>query len=248
MLRAQKPNSIMTEETIQTRIERVQARIAAACRRSGRDPADVQLIAVSKTHPPAAVVEAARAGLTVFGENKVQEARAKMPECPSNLSWHLIGHLQRNKTAVAVELFDMIHSVDSLRLLETIDRACDEAGRTMKVLLEVNVSGEGTKFGLKPEEVAPVLAVAGSLRRVEIRGLMTMPPFFQDLELVRPHFRRLRELRDQLEKSTSVSLPELSMGMSHDFEIGIEEGAQWIRVGTALFGERPKKEILHEDS
>lgn len=238
----------MSEETIATRYAGIQARIGAACTRSGRDPSDVRLIAVSKTHPPAAVADAARAGLTIFGENKVQEARAKIPECPGNLSWHLVGHLQRNKAALAIELFDMIHSVDSLRLLETIDRTCDEAGRTMRVLLEVNVSGEGTKFGLKPDELPAVLAAAGMLRRVEIRGLMTMPPFHEEVEKVRPFFRQLRELRDRLEQESGVALPELSMGMSHDFEIGIEEGAHWIRVGTALFGERAKREsAVHED-
>ena len=233
----------MDQSTIAGRLEGLQSRIAAACARAGRSADDVRLIAVSKTHPPAAVCEAARAGLLIFGENKVQEARAKIPECPTNLTWHLIGHLQRNKAALAVELFDQIHSVDSLRLLETIDRVSEEAGRTTKVLLEVNVSGEGTKFGLKPDEVAAVLEASRSLSRIEVRGLMTMPPFLEDLERVRPYFRRLRELRDRLEKETGAALPELSMGMSHDFEIAIEEGAHWIRVGTALFGERPRKEI-----
>jgi pyridoxal phosphate enzyme (YggS family) len=237
----------MNSETIAERIEKVQAQIAAACARCGRSPDDVHLIAVSKTHPPETVAEAARAGLTIFGENKVQEARAKIPECPGHLTWHLVGHLQRNKAGLAVELFDMVHSVDSLRLMESIDRAGDELGKTVKVLLEVNVSGEGTKFGLKPEEVPAVLRAANGFSRVEVRGLMTMPPFYEEIEMVRPFFRRLRALRDQWQQETSVALPELSMGMSHDFEIAIEEGAHWIRVGTAIFGERAKKEpVIYE--
>lgn len=237
----------MNNESIAGRHEAVLARIAAACKRSGRSPDEVHLIAVSKTHPPESVAEAARAGLTVFGENKVQEAAAKIPECPGHVSWHLVGHLQRNKAGRAVELFDLIHSADSLRLLEAIDRAGEELGRTVRVLLEVNVSGEGTKFGLKPGEVPSVLSEAGRFPRVEIRGLMTMPPPCEDLEKTRPFFRRLRELRDGWQKETGFPLPELSMGMSHDFEIAIEEGAHWIRVGTAIFGERAKKEpVIHE--
>ena len=238
----------MNDETMVERIEKVESRIAAACARAGRSRDDVKLVAVSKTHPPESVCETAHAGLMIFGENKVQEARAKIPECPGNLSWHLVGHLQRNKAGFAVELFDLIHSVDSLRLLEAINRAADEAGKTQKVLLEVNVSGEGTKFGLKPEEVPDVLRAANQFSRVEIRGLMTMPPAFEDLEKVRPFFRRLCELRDVWQKETGVSLPELSMGMSHDFEIAIEEGAHWVRVGTAIFGERAKKDpVVNED-
>lgn len=229
------------------RIEAVEARIAAACARAGRAREDVQLIAVSKTHPPEAVCEAARAGLMIFGENKVQEARAKIPECPGNLTWHLVGHLQRNKARLAVELFDVIHSVDSLRLLEAVHAAADDAGKTQKVLLEVNVSGEGTKFGLKPAEVPELLRSSGAFPRVEIRGLMTMPPFYEELENVRPFFRQLRELRDAWQRETGFALSELSMGMSHDFEVAIEEGANWVRVGTAIFGERAKKEPVFHD-
>lgn len=237
----------MNEMTIAERLASIEARIAAACKRAGRSRDDVQLIAVSKTHPPEAVNEAAHAGQLIFGENKVQEAHAKIPECSGRLSWHLVGHLQRNKAAPAVEMFDLIHSVDSLRLLEAINRAADESGKTQKVLLEVNVSGEGTKFGLKPEEVPDVLRQAdNNFSRVEICGLMTMPPPFEDLEKVRPFFCQLRELRDGWEKQTGATLPQLSMGMSHDFEIAIEEGANWVRVGTAIFGARPKKEIVNE--
>jgi hypothetical protein len=229
-------------ETVSERCEKVRERIRAACRRAGRQEAEIGLVAVSKTHGPEKVREVAACGISVFGENKVQEAASKIPECPGNLTWHLVGHLQRNKAAKAVELFDLIHSVDSLRLIEAIDRVAADMGKTARVLLEVNVSGEGTKFGLKPEEVAGVLSAANKLARVEIRGLMTMPPLTENPEDARPYFRRLRELRDSLRGATGHALAELSMGMSHDFEVAIEEGAHWIRVGTALFGERERPE------
>ena len=233
--------------TIAARYEDIVRRIEAACARSGRNPADVHLVAVSKTHPAAAVCEAARAGIAVFGENKVQEAAAKIPECPGQVSWHLVGHLQRNKAAAAVELFDAIHSVDSLRLLEALESACEESGRRPRILIEVNVSGEASKFGLRPGDVPAVLRAAQASTRLELRGLMTMPPMIDDLEKVRPYFRRLRELRDRWQDELGVALPELSMGMSHDFEVAIEEGAHWIRVGTALFGSRPQREAPVEN-
>lgn len=225
------------------RIAAIQDRISAACARAGREPDSVTLVAVSKTHPPEAVREAAGAGLTVFGESRVQEARAKIPLCPSGLSWHLVGHLQTNKVKHAVQLFEVIHSVDSFRLLESVDRACDEAGRRMDVLLEVNVSGEAVKFGLGPEAVPDVLKRANELMNVNVAGLMTMPPFAEDAEKARPHFRRLRELRDKWRAECGFALDQLSMGMSGDFEVAIEEGATLVRVGTALFGERVKSEV-----
>lgn len=209
-----------------------------ACRRAGRDPNTVRLVAVSKTHGPERIREAVEAGQLVFGESRVQEARAKIPECPAQARWHFVGHLQRNKAAAAVELFDLIHSVDSIRLLETLDRCAAEAGKIMPVFLEVNVAGERSKFGLAPAEVPAVLARAQELHHVEVRGLMTLPPFAEDPEKVRPWFAQLRELRDRWREETGFALEELSMGMSHDFEVAIEEGATWIRVGTALFGER----------
>lgn len=224
--------------TLPSRIEHVLNRISAAAQRAGRDPASVRLVAVSKTYPPEVIREAYECGVRIFGESRVQEAAAKIPLCPSGISWHMVGHLQRNKARLAVELFDVIHSVDSWRLLETIDRVAEETGRRPLLLLEVNVSGEHTKFGMRPDEVAPILKEAYRLDRVQIVGLMTMPPFFENPEKTRPFFRELRALRDRLREETGYELPELSMGMSHDFEIAIEEGATFVRIGTAIFGER----------
>ncbi|TAN37403.1 MAG: YggS family pyridoxal phosphate-dependent enzyme [Verrucomicrobia bacterium] len=225
-------------ETFQERLEQVQARMAAACARAGRKPDEVQLIAVSKTYGPERVREATECGLRLFGENKVQEAEAKVPMCPGNISWHLVGHLQSNKAGRAVALFDQIHSVDSLKLLQRLEAAAAAEGKRLPVLLEINVSGEGSKFGLRPNAAPEVLQHAGALEYAQIAGLMTMPPFTPEAERARTHFRRLRELRDEWSAQFGVPLLELSMGMSHDFEVAIEEGATWIRVGTALFGER----------
>lgn len=222
------------------RLQAVTARIRSACARVGRDPSGVRLVAVSKTHGPDRIREAAECGVTVFGESKVQEAQAKIPQCPGNLSWHFVGHLQRNKAAAAVELFDCLHAVDSARLLETLERAAAGAGKVMPVLLEVNVSGERSKFGLAPADVPGVLALANDLHHVEVRGLMTLPPFTEDPAEARPWFRQLREWRDRWREETGFALEELSMGMTHDLEMAIEEGATWVRVGTALFGERKR--------
>ena len=227
--------------SLQERVDAVIERMAQACARCGRDLSSVQLIAVSKTYEAEAIRAASECGLRVFGESKVQEAKAKIPLCPGNLTWHMIGHLQRNKVGLAVELFDRIHSVDSQRLLEAVDHASSEAGKTMPVLLEVNVSGEASKFGLPPEDVPAVLTAANGLNHVTVVGLMTMPPFTDEPEKARAHFRKLRELRDQWRDELGFGLEELSMGMSHDFEVAIEEGATWVRVGTAIFGEREAK-------
>jgi pyridoxal phosphate enzyme (YggS family) len=196
------------------------------------------LVAVSKTHPPETIAEAAALGVRVFGENKVQEARAKIPECPSHLSWHLVGHLQSNKAKLAAQLFDTIHSLDSEKLARMLDAASAAAGRTLNVLIEVNVSGEASKFGVAPDAVRPVLDAANACPRLVVRGLMTMAPFSPDPEKARPYFAALRELRDRLARDTGTPLEELSMGMSGDFEPAIEEGATMIRIGTLLFGER----------
>jgi pyridoxal phosphate enzyme (YggS family) len=234
--------------TIAERVQSVMERMERACRRAGRDPSAVRLVAVSKMHPPEAIREAYEAGLRVFGESRVQEAMAKIPMCPGDISWHMIGHLQRNKAKQAVECFEVIHSADSQRLLETLDRMAQETGRRPRVFLEVNVSGERSKFGLAPEAVPAVLEAAAQWRHLNVVGLMTMPPFFEDPEKTRPFFRRLRELRDEWRAQTGFPLDELSMGMTHDFEIAIEEGATWVRVGTALFGERRKAGALGEES
>ena len=225
-------------ETMEERIARVQARMATACARAGRAADSVRLVAVSKTHPPERVEEAARCGLRLFGENKVQEAAAKIPQCSSSLEWHLVGHLQSNKARVAVQLFSMIHSMDSVDLLQRLNRICDEEGRRMPVCLEVNVAGEGSKFGLAPDAVAGVLAEAQHCARIEVVGLMAIPPAVEDPERARGFFRTLREIRDRLRADTGYELPELSMGMSHDFEIAIEEGSTMVRVGTDIFGAR----------
>ncbi|HMO04349.1 MAG TPA: YggS family pyridoxal phosphate-dependent enzyme [Kiritimatiellia bacterium] len=233
--------------TISDRIEAVQQRLADAIARSGRTPGDVSLMAVSKNHGPDAVREAVAAGLTLFGENRVQEAAAKIPEAPGAARWHLIGHLQRNKVRPAVEWFECIHSIDSWRLLEAIQQACEQAGRRMRILLEVNVSGEAVKFGFKPDEVPSVLGRLGELTRLDLEGLMTIPPLTEDPEGARPHFRRLRQYRDQWQQESGVPLPVLSMGMSHDLEVAVEEGSNVIRIGTAIFGPRPKPVRTEEE-
>jgi len=225
-------------ESFQDRLDQVRARMAAACARAGRAPDAVRLVAVSKTFGADAVRAAAECGQRIFGENKVQEAEAKIPDCPGSLSWHLVGHLQSNKAARAVALFDQIHSVDSLKLLRRLEDAAAAEGKRLPVLLEINVAGESSKFGLAPAAAPEVLAAAGSLEYVQVVGLMTMPPFTPEAEQARPHFRRLRELCDGWRAAAGLPLAELSMGMSHDFEVAIEEGATWIRVGTALFGGR----------
>ncbi len=220
-------------------LEQVRRRIAAACERAGREPASVTLLAVSKGQPPEVVRAAADLGLTLFGENKVQEARAKIPLCPGRLRWHLVGHLQTNKARDAVQWFEMIQSVDSLRLAEELQKQAERAARTVPVLLEVNVAGEASKFGYRPEQLLAELPALNALPRLEIRGLMTLAPWTPEPEKVRPVFRRLRELKTECEQRLGAPLEHLSMGMSGDFEVAIEEGATLVRLGTALFGPRP---------
>jgi len=220
----------------------IQQRIAAACTRAGRDPGSVTLLAVTKTQPPPVVEEAAKLGLTLFGENKVQEAKAKIPLCPGRLRWHMIGHLQSNKCRDAVALFAMIQSVDSLALAEEINKRAEAAARSMPILLEVNIVGEASKFGYPPPRLLEQLKAINDLPRLELQGLMTIPPWTPLPEKVRPAFRRLRELKAECEQILGAPLPHLSMGMTGDFEIAIEEGATIVRIGTALFGERRKAE------
>jgi len=224
-------------------LDSIQKRIAAAGGRAGRDPDSVILLAVTKSQPPEVVQAAAKLGLIFFGENKVQEAKAKMPLCPGNLRWHMIGHLQSNKCRDAVELFKMIQSVDSLSLAQEINKRAEQAARTVPVLIEVNVAGEASKFGYQPEQLLAELKELNALPRIEIHGLMTVPPWSAEAEKTRPHFRRLRELKAQCGQILGAPLPHLSMGMSGDFEIAIEEGATMVRIGTALFGPRTKASL-----
>ena len=219
-------------------LENIRARIAAACARANRTPSEVQLLAVSKGHGPDAVAAAAQAGQTLFGENKVQEAKAKIPLCPGRLRWHMIGHLQSNKARDAVQLFSMIEGVDSLELAQETNRQADKFAKTAPILLEVNVAGESSKFGYKPQTLLAELSEINALPKIEIHGLMTVPPYSPNPERSREYFRELRELKTQCEQILGAPLPHVSMGMSGDFEIAIEEGATIVRIGTALFGPR----------
>ena len=233
---------------IAANIASIGQRIDAACARAKRDPASVTLLAVSKGQPPEAIQTAADLGLTLFGENKVQEAKAKIPLCPGRLRWHMIGHLQSNKARDAVQLFEMIQSVDSLPLAQEIQKCAEKSAKTMPVLLEVNLAGESTKFGFKSDQVLAELAALNALPKIEIHGLMTIAPWTQDAEKVRPIFRKLRELKRRCEEILGAPLPHLSMGMSGDFEVAIEEGATMVRIGTSLFGPRPKLNRLRKEA
>ena len=216
----------------------IRQRIAAACARAGREPASVTLLAVSKSHPPATIQNAVVCGQIFFGENKIQEAKAKIPLCPGKARWQFIGHLQSNKVRDAVELFEMIQGVDRLAIAQEISKRAESAAKTMPVLLEVNVAGEGSKFGYAPGKLLAELNELNGLPKIEIHGLMAIPPFTPVPEQSRPYFRRLRELKVECEQILGAPLPHLSMGMSGDFEVAIEEGASIVRIGTALFGER----------
>ncbi len=222
-----------TSAAIADNLRRVQERVEAACERAGRSPAEVTIVGISKGFPPSAVVAAYEAGLQEMGENRVQEAVGKIEEAAAQgvrVRWHLVGHLQTNKVKTALDLFDIIHSVDSLRLAESISR---RAKSTLPVLLEVNVAGEESKFGLKPGELGATLDRVRELPNLEVQGLMTVAPLVADAEEVRPVFRRLRELAEAL------GLRHLSMGMTDDFEVAVEEGATIVRIGRAIFGPRP---------
>ena len=227
-------------DLIASKLDTVRGEIASAARRAGRDPSAIRLVAVSKTHPADAVVQAAAAGQTIFGESRVQEARDKIPACPSGLDWHFIGHLQKNKVRQALPLFSFFHSIDSTALAQAIDRIAGENGKPAEGLLEVNVSGEETKHGFTPDELRKGFSALGKLPHLRIRGLMTMAPYSENPEDARPVFRALRELRDELQSSHGHPLPELSMGMSGDFVPAIEEGATLVRVGSSIFGTRPQ--------
>lgn len=223
---------------IAARLHEIRAKCDAACQRAGRDPSSVELMAVSKTFPPEIIRQAVDAGQALFGENRVQEALSKIPGLPSHLHWHLIGHLQSNKIRKILPVVEAIHSVDKMDLARAIDRIAAELDLRPAVYLEVNLGDETSKVGFCREDLRASMPELLALDRLRIQGLMCIPPFDPDPEKTRPHFIRLRELRDALQAETGAALPGLSMGMSHDFETAIEEGATVVRVGSAIFGGR----------
>ena len=232
--------------SIAENVAEVRQRITAAAHRAGRDPAGITLMAVSKTFPAASIREAYAAGIRVFGENRVQEFSGKSIQLADlkDAEWHMIGHLQSNKAAAAAELFIAVDSVDSLKLAEKLNAAAEKLTKKLRVLIEINVGGESAKSGLAPDsaQLEELLVAAPGLKHIEFRGLMTIPPFAEDVEEARPYFRKLRELRDHIgaKKLPNITMDVLSMGMSHDFEVAITEGSTCVRVGTAIFGERAK--------
>jgi len=232
----------MNKDQLRERLARVRAQIEEAALKCGRSPHEVSLIAISKTHPASLVRTAIELGATDVGENRVQEAEQKINQVGRNATrWHLVGHLQANKARRAVQLFDVIHSLDSLELARRLDRLCGEEGReNLPVLIQVDLGHEETKSGIDEGELKELIQGLKGLERVQLHGLMTLPPFFDDPEEARPFFRRLRELRDELAAQGAFGSRqgELSMGMTHDFAVAIEEGATMVRVGTAIFGER----------
>src|SRR5947199_4571914 len=230
--------------SIAENLERVREQIAQAAAKVGRAVDEIELVAISKTHDAAKVREAIEAGQTLFGESRVQEARAKIPELPSAIRWHFVGHLQKNKIRHALPLFEMTHSVDSLALAEDMNRIAEEEGLHPRVLLEVNVAGEGSKFGFQPDKLREQMEGLLALPRLSILGLMCIPPIANEAAASRKYFVQLRELRDSLQTEFRVDLTQLSMGMTQDFWIAVEEGATLVRVGTAIFGERSRKKQL----
>jgi pyridoxal phosphate enzyme (YggS family) len=242
------------EHGLSEHIKRIYGAMSHAAMRAGRDPHEVKLIAVTKKVPANAVVQALEIGLRDFGESRVQEFREKLVEMRNLLGvlpagtlkgyrprWHLIGHLQKNKAKMAVELFDIIHSVDSEELAEMVNRSAEKINKTQRMLVQVKLSYEESKYGIEKEKIMDILRLMKGMRNVKVEGLMTIPPYFDDPQKARPYFRELREIRDSAE-AKGYHLPELSMGMSNDFEVAVEEGATMVRVGTAIFGERKKEE------
>jgi len=222
---------------IKENLLRVMERIERAARKVGRDPEEIKLVAVSKTVETARIKEAIEAGVAILGENYVQEAQKKIEEIGRPVSWHFIGHLQSNKAKYAIRLFDMIHSLDSISLAEELNRKAEQADLVIKVMIEVNLSKEATKFGTDEEMVLNLAKRIQNLSHLSLEGLMTMPPYFDSPEMSRPYYIVLRELKERMVKG-GIPMKELSMGMSNDFEIAIEEGATYVRVGTAIFGQR----------
>jgi PLP dependent protein len=229
-------------DSIAENLARVREQIVEAAAKANRGPEEIELVAIAKTHPAEKVRKASEAGQTLFGESRVQEARAKIPGLPSNLRWHFVGHLQKNKIRHALPLFEMIHSVDSLALAQDMNRVAEDEGMHPRVLLEVNVAGEASKFGFAPAKLREQMEELLALPRLSILGLMTIPPLAEEAEASRKYFVQLRELRDRLQSEFRVDLAQLSMGMTQDFPVAIEEGATLVRVGTAIFGERSKKQ------
>ncbi len=226
--------------SIADNLKTVRDRMEAAARRAGRDPSPVKLIVVTKTVDADRIREAVAAGAVILGENRVQEAKEKIEKLGRIAGWHLIGHLQTNKAKYAVKLFDVIHSIDNLELAKEIDKQAAKVNKVQEVLIEVSIAGEAAKAGVAIEKTLGLIREAAKLKHISIKGLMTIPPFLDNPEQVRPYFKKLRELSENVtrENIPGVSMRELSMGMSGDFEVAIEEGATMVRVGTAIFGER----------
>ena len=223
--------------SVRENLLRVTEKIEKAALNVGRDPKEIKLVGVSKTVETDRIKEAIKAGITILGENYVQEAQMKIEEIGRPVSWHFIGHLQSNKAKYAIRLFDMIHSLDSVSLAEELNRRAEQADRMMKVMIEVNLSKEATKFGTDEERVLSLAKRIQNLNHLSLEGLMTMPPYFDSPEMSRPYYIALRELKERMAKE-GIPMKELSMGMSNDFEIAVEEGATYVRVGTAIFGAR----------
>jgi PLP dependent protein len=232
----------MEDRLFLERIKNVFRKISSAAIRSGRNPFDVKLVAVTKTVPVERIKAAANLGLRIFGENRVQEAQEKIAACRSQcpdcaVEWHMIGHLQKNKAKTAVRLFEVIHSLDSIELAGLLNKHAEEAGKVQRALLEVKLSSEDTKHGVTKENLMSLIESVSGMKNLKLEGLMTIPPFFENPETARPYFRNLRYLRDEAEKK-GFRLPELSMGMTNDYEVAILEGATMVRIGTGIFGER----------
>src|SRR5712692_7777464 len=221
-------------------LARVREQIAQAATKVGRAADEIEQVAITKTHPAERIREAIQAGQTLFGESRVQEARAKIPELPSSLRWHFVGHLQKNKIRHALPLFELFHGIDDVDLARDMNRVAEEEGLHPRILLEVNVAGEGSKFGFKPETLRKEMESLLLLNRLSIEGLMTIPPLAEETEASRKFFVDLRELRNAIENEFAMKLPHLSMGMTNDFAVAVEEGATLVRVGTAIFGERKR--------
>lgn len=236
---------MVTPDELRDRLEQIRERIARAAQRVGRRPTEITLLGASKQVDPERILLAIECGLHHIGENRVQEAEAKLASIPAlreRATWHMIGHLQKNKVRRALRLFDVIQSVDSIRLAQALERVAGELGRALPVYIEVNVAEEATKFGVRPDDLFPLAETLAGCAHLRVDGLMTIPPYTDDPEAARPYFRQLRELLDELNRRRILpgEIRGLSMGMSHDFEVAIEEGATLIRLGTAIWGPRPQ--------